>query len=116
MASLTGACWSATGNCSRPPNKRSNRRSWTRAPKLARETPEEKRRRLEDYETRRRKEREFLREIPDAFDLRIEGEAQVDGHGVWIIAGTPKAGYHAQDKDAKALLKIRGKIWIDQSS
>jgi len=84
--------------------------------KLARETPEEKRRRLEDYETRRRKEREFLREIPDAFDLRIEGEAQVDGHGVWIIAGTPKAGYHAQDKDAKALLKIRGKIWIDQSS
>jgi hypothetical protein len=86
------------------------------AAKLARETPEEKRRRLADYEARRRKEREFLREIPDAYDFRIEGEAQVDGHGAWVIVGTPKAGYHAGEGDAKALLKIRGKIWVDQSS
>jgi hypothetical protein len=84
--------------------------------KLARETPEEKRRRLADYEARRRKEREFLRQIPDAYDLRTEGEAQVDGHDTWVIAGTPKAGYRAQDRDAKALLKIRGKIWVDKSS
>lgn len=86
------------------------------AAKMARETPEEKQRRLADFETRRRKEREFLREIPDAYDLRIEGDAQVDGHHVWVIAGTPKAGYHARDRDAKALLKIRGKIWVDQSN
>jgi hypothetical protein len=84
--------------------------------KLARETPEEKRHRLADYEARRRKEREFLRQIPDAYDLRIEGEAQVDGHDAWVIAGTPKAGYHASDRDAKALLKIRGKIWVDKSN
>jgi hypothetical protein len=84
--------------------------------KLARETPEEKRHRLADYEARRRKEREFLRRIPDAYDLRIEGEAQVDGHDAWVIAGTPKAGYHASDRDAKALLKIRGKIWVDKSN
>jgi hypothetical protein len=84
--------------------------------KLAHETPEEKGRRMADYEARRRKEREFLRRIPDAYDLRIEGEAQVDGHGAWVIAGTPKAGYRALDRDAKALLKIRGKLWIDKSS
>jgi hypothetical protein len=84
--------------------------------RLARETPEEKRRRLAEYEAHRRKEREFLREIPDAYDLRIEGEAQVDGRDVWVIAGTPKTGYHALDRDAKALLKIRGKLWIDKSS
>jgi hypothetical protein len=84
--------------------------------KLARETPEEKRRRLADYEARRRKERAFLREIPDAFDFRIVGEVQVDGHGAWVIAGTPKPGYHAREGDAKALLKVRGKIWVDQSS
>jgi len=84
--------------------------------RLAHETPEEKRRRLADYETRRRKEREFLREIPDAYDLRIEGEAQVDGHDAWIIAGTPRAEYRPRDGDAKALLKIRGKIWVDKSN
>jgi hypothetical protein len=84
--------------------------------KLAHETPEEKARRLADYETQRRKERDFLREIPGAFDLRIEGEAQVDGRAVWIIAGAPKAGYHARDRDAKALLKIRGKLWVDEAN
>jgi hypothetical protein len=84
--------------------------------KLAHESPEEKAHRLADYETQRRKERDFLREIPDAFDLRIEGEAQMDGRGVWIIAGAPKAGYHARDRDAKALLKIRGKLWVDKAN
>lgn len=86
------------------------------AAKLARETPEEKRRRLADYEGRRRKEREFLREIPDAFDVRITGDAQVDGRDVWVIAGTPKAGYHPRDREAKALLKIHGTLWVDKSN
>ncbi|MGC9949967.1 MAG: hypothetical protein ABSF64_26665 [Bryobacteraceae bacterium] len=86
------------------------------AARLAHETPDEKRRRLAEYEARRRKEREFLREIPEAYDLRIEGEAQVDGHTAWVIAGTPRAEYRARDRDAKALLKIRGKIWVDQSN
>jgi hypothetical protein len=84
--------------------------------RLARETPEEKRRRLADYETRRRKEREFLLQIPEAYDFRMEGEAQVDGHDAWVIAGSPKAGYRPKARDAKALPKIRGKIWVDKSS
>jgi len=84
--------------------------------RLARETPEEKRRRLADYEMRRRKEREFLRQIPDAYDFRIEGEAQVDGHAAWVIAGSPRAGYRPKDRDGRALAKIHGKIWVDQSS
>jgi hypothetical protein len=84
--------------------------------RLALETPEEKRRRLADYEMRRRKERAFLRQIPDAYDFRIEAEAQVDGHDAWVIAGSPKAGYRPKDRDAKPLPKIRGKIWVDKSS
>lgn len=84
--------------------------------KLARETAAEKQRRLADYEQRRRKERDFLREIPDAYELRMEGEAQVDGHATWVIEGTPRSGYRPKDRDAKALLKIRGKLWVDQST
>ena len=86
------------------------------AARLARETPEEKRRRAAAYEARRRKERDFLREIPGAYDLRLEGQAQVNGHNTWVISGTPRAGYQAKDREAKALLKIRGKLWVDQSS
>ena len=86
------------------------------AARLAHETPEDKRRRLADYEMRRRKERAFLREIPDAYDFRIDGEAQVDGHDVWVIAGWPRAGYRPKDRDAKPLPKIRGKLWVDKSN
>ena len=84
--------------------------------KLAHETPEEKRRRLGGYEARRRKEREFLREIPDAYDLLLEGQAQMDGRQAWVISGTPKAGYQTKSREAKSLLKIRGKLWVDQGS
>jgi hypothetical protein len=84
--------------------------------KLERETPEERARRMEEDEKERRRERQFLREIPDAFDLRLEGEARVDGQDAWVISGTPKAGYHPQSRDAKALLKIRGKLWIDKAT
>ena len=73
--------------------------------RLAHETPEQKQQRLAEYEKRRRKEREFLREIPDAYDFRIEGDAQVDGHDVWVIAGTPKAGYHARGQGCQGLAR-----------
>jgi hypothetical protein len=83
---------------------------------LARERPEQKEQRLAEYERRRRREREFLREIPDAYDLRIEGETQVDGEDVWVIAGTPKAGFQPKDRDARAFPKIRGKMWVDKAN
>ncbi len=33
-----------------------------------------------------------------------------------MIVGTPKPGYHPKDRDAKALDKIRGKLWVDKSN
>ena len=84
--------------------------------KLQHETAEQRQRRLAEYEKQRLKDRAFLREIPDAYDLRLEGEAKVDGHDVWVIVGTPRAGYHPKERDAKALEKIRGKLWVDKSN
>jgi hypothetical protein len=83
--------------------------------KLERETSGERRHRLSDYEKRRQKERDFLHEVPDLYDLRLEGEEKVDGHDVWVIAATPKAGYQPKHRDAKPLLKIKGKLWIDKA-
>ena len=84
--------------------------------RLEHQTPEQKQRLLAEYEKQRKKERQFLREIPEAYDMRLEGDAVVDGHEVWVISGTPKAGYHPKDRDAKMLLKVRGKLWIDKSN
>ncbi|HYL74802.1 MAG TPA: hypothetical protein VEU96_11395 [Bryobacteraceae bacterium] len=83
--------------------------------KLSRETPSEKDHRLAKLEEQRRKDREFLREIPDLYDFRLEGDAAVDGHEAWVISATPRAGYQPKRSDARPLLKIKGKIWIDKA-
>lgn len=83
--------------------------------KLQRETPEQRERRLAGYEKQRRKDREFLREIPELYDFRLEGDAKVDGRDVWVIAASPKAGYQPRLHDAKPLLKIKGKMWVDKA-
>jgi hypothetical protein len=84
------------------------------AARLEKETPDEKQKRAAAYEKARRREREFLLEIPDAFDLRLEGDEKVDGQEVWVISGTPKPGYRARSREGAAMLKIRGKIWIEK--
>jgi hypothetical protein len=83
--------------------------------RMENETPEQKQRHAADYEKTRRREREFLKEIPDAYDFRFEGNDKVDGHDVWIVSGVPKPGYRAKSRDGAALLKIRGKMWIDKT-
>jgi hypothetical protein len=83
--------------------------------KLASQTAEEKQRRAAEYEKSRRLGRAFLLEIPDAFDLRLEGSDTVDGQDVWVISGVPKPGYRAKSRDGAALSKIRGKMWIEKA-
>ena len=83
--------------------------------RLDRQTPEQKRRRLEAYQNERRRQRKFLLEIPDAYDFRMEPDQTINGQPVWVISGTPKPGYHPRSRDAGALLKIRAKIWIEKA-
>ena len=83
--------------------------------RLERETPGERARRIAKDDKEREKDREFLREIPDMFDFKIEREDQVDGHAAWVISATPIAGYKPHHADAKPLLKIKGTIWIDKA-
>jgi hypothetical protein len=85
------------------------------AAKLDKETPEEKQRRAAERERARHRERQFLLEIADAYDLKLVGEEKVDGQDAWVISGTPKAGYRAKSREGAAMLKIAGKIWIEKA-
>jgi hypothetical protein len=85
------------------------------AARLDKEAPGERERHIAAYEASRRRERQFLLEVTDAFDFRMEGDQTVDGHDVWVISGTPKPGYHAHSREGAAMLKIRGKIWIEKA-
>ena len=83
--------------------------------KLASETPAEKQKRAAGFEKSRRHERAFLLEIPDAFDLHLDGSDTIDGQDAWVVSGVPKPGYHAKTHDGAALSKIRGKMWIEKA-
>jgi hypothetical protein len=100
-----------------PEEERSEHRKLDQAAsRLSSETPAEKQRRLEETEKQRQREFAFLSEIPDLFDLRFEGESIVDGRPVWVVSGTPRAGARPQSHDAKMLLKVRGRMWIDRAT
>ena len=83
--------------------------------KLEHETPADRQRRLDQYERDRKRARDLFREIPNLYDFHLDGDTVIDGRPVWIISGTPRPGAQPKVSDAKALLKIRGRIWIDKS-
>jgi hypothetical protein len=83
--------------------------------KLEHETPEQRERRRAEFEKKREKDREFLREVPDLFDFQMVGDQKIDGHDVWMISATPKQGYQPKRGEARALLKIKAKVWIDKA-
>jgi len=63
----------------------------------------------------RAEERRYLREVPEAFQLTVQGTEKIDGRPVWIIAAEPKPGYKPKIKRAEILTHLRGKIWVDQA-
>ncbi len=83
---------------------------------LSKETPADKQRRTAEAEKRRKREFAFLSEIPNLYDLKLEGEATVDGRAVWVVSGAPRPGAVAKSRDAKVLLKVRGRLWIDKAT
>jgi hypothetical protein len=84
--------------------------------RLSTETGVEMQGRMEEAIKRRRREFAFLSEIPDLLDLRFEGDSVIGGRSVWVVSGTPRPGAKAKSGDAKMLLKVRGRMWIDKAT
>jgi hypothetical protein len=70
--------------------------------------------RLAAQEAHRQKQREFLSELPEAFDYKLLGEDKIDGRAVWIIEANPRPGYKPRVSKAQLFQKFRGKLWIDK--
>jgi hypothetical protein len=80
------------------------------------ENSAQREKRQSEYDNRPGRNRAMLSEIPDAFDFRIRAEEEVDSRPVYVIEGTPRAGYRPQNADARILLpKIKLTVWIDKA-
>jgi hypothetical protein len=78
------------------------------------ESDDERAKRREEEEKRREKNREFVREIADAFDFHLVGSEVLNGRDAWVINGEPRPGFQPHSKEAQILSKFHGRLWIDK--
>ena len=78
------------------------------------ETEPQRQQRIADWRRKQEKQREPMREIPDAFDLRLLPEESLDGRAMWVIDATPKPGYKPKVKSAFFFPKVKMRFWIDR--
>jgi hypothetical protein len=74
------------------------------------ETPEQRAHRISKYED----ERQFLYEIPEAFNMKLLGHETLNGRPNYVIALTPKRDYIPKSRNARIFPDIEGKLWIDE--
>jgi len=79
------------------------------------ESEEERRKRLEKEEKEREEDRQFVKEIADAYNFTFVGIESLDGRDTYVIDCDPKPGYEPHMKQAKFLSKARGRVWIDKT-
>jgi hypothetical protein len=79
------------------------------------ETPEQKERRIADWKRKQEKQREPLKELPDAFDFKIAGEETLDGIETYVIDATPKHGYKPKMLSASFFPKVKARFWISKN-
>jgi hypothetical protein len=79
------------------------------------ESDEDRKKRLEKEEKQRQQDREFVKEIADAYNFRLAGVETLVGHSTYVIDADPRPGFEPHMKDAKFLPKFRFRVWIEQA-
>jgi hypothetical protein len=78
------------------------------------ESEEDRKKREAKEEKEREQNRQFVREVADAYNFRMAGIESLAGRDTYVIDGEPKPGYQAHLKEAKILPKFRFRAWIDK--
>jgi hypothetical protein len=79
------------------------------------ESDSDRRKRLEQKEKQREEDREFVREVADAFTFRLIGSEMMGSRDTWVLSAEPRPSYQPQHRDAKIMMHFEGKIWIDKA-
>lgn len=79
------------------------------------ESEDERRKREAKEEKERQEDREFVRDVADAYNFTLVGTETIGGREAWVIDGEPRPGFVPHAKDAKYLPKFHGRVWIDKN-
>lgn len=76
---------------------------------------EEERRKQQEKEAKEVEEnRQFEKEVADAYNFTLTGIEQREGRDTYVIAATPRPGFQPHVKDANLLPKFKFRAWIDK--
>jgi len=79
------------------------------------ETEEQRKKRLDQENKDREEEREFVREVADAYNFRLVEIATLDGRETYVIDADPRPGFQPHHRAAKYLPKFKFRLWIDKA-
>jgi hypothetical protein len=79
------------------------------------ESDSQREKRLKEEEKQRQEDREFVKEIADAYDFKLAGIETLGGRETYAIDGEPRPGFEPKRKEAKILPKFRFRVWIDRA-
>lgn len=79
------------------------------------ETPEQHRQRIAEWDRRQQRQREPLKEMLDAFDFKLVGQEALNGGESYVIDATPKPGYKPKSSSTGYLRKVKARLWIDKT-
>jgi hypothetical protein len=71
-------------------------------------------RRIQKYREDREHDHLLMAQMAVAFTFHLAGEEIVAGHPAYVLIATPKPGYRPVNRQAKVLIGMQGKLWIDK--
>jgi hypothetical protein len=78
------------------------------------ESDDDRRKREEKEDKQREQDRQFVREVADAYNFHLAGTETLRGRDAWVIDAQPRPGYEPHIKEAKFLPKFQFRAWIDK--
>jgi len=86
------------------------------AAERAAESPEQRRKRIEQFEKDRHRDAEMMAQLTKAFTFTLIGQQKLRGFNVWALKATPCKDYRPPTMETEVLTGMRGQLWIDQKT
>jgi hypothetical protein len=79
------------------------------------ETPEQRNKRLEEFDKERKRNNAMMNQMTQAFNFTMLGVRQVQGYNVYVLKAMPRPGYKPPTMETQVLTGMHGELWIEQS-
>jgi len=80
------------------------------------ESPDERARRIAEYQKEQTRDRHFIQEFVGAFSFKLKGEEKLDGREVYVVDAVPRRDFHPSDRESTVLTGMRGTLFIDEQT